>query len=70
MMLQTESACILPRANEILTAIVHSMREEEPSWQVRLAATNALQNSLTFIAANFNAILEGPDTRNRAVIVS
>lgn len=41
------------QANEILTAIVHGMKKEEPSNHVRLAATNALLNSLDFTRANF-----------------
>uniref|UniRef100_A0A915ELT2 Importin N-terminal domain-containing protein n=1 Tax=Ditylenchus dipsaci TaxID=166011 RepID=A0A915ELT2_9BILA len=41
------------KANSILTAIVHGMRVEEPSTHVRLAATNALLNSLEFTRNNF-----------------
>lgn len=41
------------QSNEILTAIVHGMKREEPSNHVRLAATNALLNSLEFTKANF-----------------
>ena len=41
-------------ANEILTAIVHGMRRDEASNQVRLAATTALFNSLEFTSANFS----------------
>ncbi|KAA1475779.1 karyopherin Kap95 [Dentipellis sp. KUC8613] len=41
------------RANEILTAVVHGARKEEPSPDVQLAATQALYNSLTFIRENF-----------------
>lgn len=41
-------------ANEILTAIVHGMRRDETSNQVRLAATRALNNSLEFTKANFD----------------
>lgn len=41
------------QCNEILTAIVHGMRKEEPSNNVRLAATKALLNSLEFTKANF-----------------
>ena len=39
--------------NQILTAIVHGMRNEEASVHVRLAATNALLNSLELARANF-----------------
>ncbi|KAL3854848.1 hypothetical protein ACJMK2_014087 [Sinanodonta woodiana] len=42
------------QSNEILTAIVHGMKKEEPSNHVRLAATNALLNSLEFTKANFD----------------
>lgn len=42
------------RSNEILTVIVHCMRKEETSDRVRLAATNALQNSLEFSKTNFS----------------
>ena len=41
-------------ANEILTAIVHGMRRDETSNQVRLSATRALNNSLEFTKANFD----------------
>lgn len=42
------------KSNEILTAIVHGMKKDEPSNHVRLAATNALLNSLEFTKANFD----------------
>ena len=42
------------QSNEILTAIVHGMKREEPSNHVRLAATTALLNSLEFTKANFD----------------
>ncbi|XP_041374480.1 LOW QUALITY PROTEIN: importin subunit beta-1-like [Gigantopelta aegis] len=42
-----------PESNSILTAIVHGMKKDEPSNHVRLAATNALLNSLEFTKANF-----------------
>lgn len=41
------------QSNEILTAIIHGMRSNEPSNRVRLAATTALHNSLEFTKANF-----------------
>lgn len=41
------------QSNQILTAIIHGMRKSEPSNHVRLAATNALLNSLEFTKANF-----------------
>ncbi len=46
--------CLEAKSNEILTAIVHGMKQEEPSTHVRLAATNALLNSLEFTRANFD----------------
>ncbi|XP_065342738.1 importin subunit beta-1 isoform X3 [Cloeon dipterum] len=46
------------QANQILTAIIHGMRSNEPSNHVRLAATNALQNSLEFTRANFETDTE------------
>ena len=45
--------CLEVMSNEILTAIVHGMKRDEPSPYVRLAATNALLNSLEFTRANF-----------------
>lgn len=45
--------CLEAKSNEILTAIVHGMKRDEPSAHVRLAATNALLNSLEFTRANF-----------------
>lgn len=40
--------------NQILTAIIQGMRKEEPSNNVKLAATNALLNSLEFTKGNFD----------------
>jgi importin subunit beta-1 len=48
-----EHQCLEAKSNEILTAIVHGMKRDEPSPHVRLAATNALLNSLEFTRANF-----------------
>lgn len=42
------------QSNQILTAIIFGMRKVEPSNHVRLAATNALNNSLEFTKANFD----------------
>ncbi|KAL7977189.1 hypothetical protein Chor_009138 [Crotalus horridus] len=42
------------KSNEILTAIIQGMRKEEPSNNVKLAATNALLNSLEFTKTNFD----------------
>lgn len=42
------------RANEILTAVVHGARKDEPSPEVQLAAIQALYNSLSFIRDNFD----------------
>ncbi|KAJ7712485.1 armadillo-type protein [Mycena metata] len=41
------------RANEILTAVIHGARKEEPSPEVQLAAIHALYNSLEFVRDNF-----------------
>ncbi|ESN99747.1 hypothetical protein HELRODRAFT_101408 [Helobdella robusta] len=46
------------KSNQILTAIVNGMKKEEPSNHVRLAATNALLNSLEFTKANFDVETE------------
>jgi len=50
--------CLEVMSNEILTAIVHGMKRDEPSPHVRLAATNALLNSLEFTRANFETDTE------------
>lgn len=44
----------MTQSNHILTAIVHGMKRDEPSNKVRLAATNALLNSLEFTKSNFD----------------
>ncbi|GIY74129.1 importin subunit beta-1 [Caerostris darwini] len=44
---------LVTQSNDILTAIVHGIRKDEPSDHVKLAATNALLNSLEFTKANF-----------------
>ncbi|KZV72414.1 karyopherin Kap95 [Peniophora sp. CONT] len=41
------------RSNEILTAVVHGARKDEPSVEVQASAMNALFNSLPFIRENF-----------------
>lgn len=41
------------RSNEILTAVIHGARKEEPSTEVQLAAIHALYNSLEFVRENF-----------------
>lgn len=41
------------RSNEILTAVVHGARKDEPSVEVQASAMNALYNSLPFIRENF-----------------
>uniref|UniRef100_T1J2G6 Importin N-terminal domain-containing protein n=1 Tax=Strigamia maritima TaxID=126957 RepID=T1J2G6_STRMM len=48
-----EPEVLATQSNEILTAIVHGMKKDEPSNHVRLAATNSLLNSLEFTKANF-----------------
>lgn len=45
---------LVSQSNQILTAIVHGMRTDEPSNKVKLAATNALFNILEFTKANFD----------------
>ncbi|KAM6493384.1 Armadillo-type fold [Amanita muscaria] len=42
------------RANEILTAVIHGARKDEPSSEVQLAAIHALYNSLEFVRQNFD----------------
>jgi len=49
-----EPEILVSQSNEILTAIVHGMRKDETSNHVKLAATNALLNSLEFTKANFD----------------
>ncbi|KAH8400453.1 hypothetical protein KR222_000006 [Zaprionus bogoriensis] len=46
------------QSNQVLTAIIHGMRKQEPSNHVRLAATTALHNSLEFTKANFEKDME------------
>ena len=41
------------KANEILTAVIHGARKEEPAAEVQLAAIHALFNSLEFVRENF-----------------
>ncbi|KAJ7222479.1 armadillo-type protein [Mycena pura] len=41
------------RSNEILTAVIHGARKEEPSAEVQLSAIHALYNSLEFVRDNF-----------------
>ncbi|EGN91784.1 hypothetical protein SERLA73DRAFT_100127 [Serpula lacrymans var. lacrymans S7.3] len=41
------------RSNEILTAVIHGARKEEPSSEVQLSAIHALFNSLEFVRENF-----------------
>ena len=41
------------RSNEILTAVIHGARKDEPSSQVKLVALRALLNSLEFVRDNF-----------------
>ena len=41
------------RSNEILTAVIHGARKEEPSQEVQLAAIHSLFNSLDFVRENF-----------------
>ena len=59
-LLAQETDVLATQSNEILTAIVHGMKKEEPSDYVRLAATNALLNSLEFTKANFEVEVLSP----------
>ena len=43
------------QVNAILTAVVQGMRKEEPELEVRLVATHALSNALTFAHVNFGS---------------
>ncbi|CAO1615921.1 unnamed protein product [Parajaminaea phylloscopi] len=49
----TVSGVLSAQSNEILTAVVHGARKEEPSTAVQLAAIQALLNSLEFVSDNF-----------------
>lgn len=51
---EIDSDVLVNQSNNILTAIVHGMRSSERSNHVRLAATQALLNSLEFTKANFD----------------
>jgi hypothetical protein len=53
-LLLQEHEVLIAQSNQILTAIIHGMRQNEPSNHVRLAATTALLNSLEFTRANFD----------------
>ncbi len=47
------------QSNQILTAVVQGARKEEPNDNVRLAALQALYNSLEFIKDNFDREVRG-----------
>lgn len=49
----TDPASLAAQSNSILTAVVQGARKDEPSPQVRLAAINALYDSLVFVRENF-----------------
>ncbi|GAA5804019.1 armadillo-type protein [Helicostylum pulchrum] len=49
----TDPSVLASQSNDILTAVVQGARKEEPNQEVRLAAINALINSLDFIKENF-----------------
>lgn len=51
---EIDAEVLTEQSNPILTAIIHGMRSTEPSNHVRLAATQALLNSLEFTRANFD----------------
>jgi len=48
-----ETDCLASKSNEILTAVVAGMRNEEQDLAVKLAATKALSNALEFASKNF-----------------
>ncbi|VDN98526.1 unnamed protein product [Rodentolepis nana] len=49
-----DPAILSNQSSEILTAIIYGMKKEEPSGKVKLAATNALLNSLEFTKRHFD----------------
>lgn len=49
------------RSNEILTAVIHGARKEEPSAEVQHAAILALYNSLEFVHDNFEREVRLPE---------
>ncbi|KAI8976845.1 armadillo-type protein [Pilobolus umbonatus] len=49
----TEPSVLVTQSNDILTTIIQGARSDEPNQEVRLAAINALINSLDFIKENF-----------------
>ncbi|CAH0603076.1 unnamed protein product [Chrysodeixis includens] len=51
---EIDAEVLTEQSNPILTAIIHGMRSIETSNHVRLAATQALLNSLEFTKANFD----------------
>lgn len=53
-----EQQHIQAHSNKILTAIVQGVRKEEVNNRVKLAATNALLNSLEFTKSNFEKEIE------------
>jgi hypothetical protein len=54
MALLKEEVLTPPEVNMILTAVVAGMRPDEPSQDIRLAATTALSNALEFAEHNFD----------------
>ncbi|XP_013133673.1 PREDICTED: importin subunit beta-1 isoform X1 [Papilio polytes] len=55
---EIDAEVLTEQSNPILTAIIHGMRSTETSNHVRLAATQALLNSLEFTKANFEKEIE------------
>ena len=49
-----EADHLMVHSNSILTAIVHGMRKEEQNLHVKLAATNAMLETLEFSKDNFD----------------
>lgn len=57
------------RSNEILTAVIHGARKEEPSPEVQLAAIHALYNSLEFIRENFEREVRWWSTASLPILI-
>ncbi|KAJ7643036.1 armadillo-type protein [Mycena polygramma] len=55
--------------DEILTAVIHAARKDEPSQEVQLAVIHTLYNSLEFVRDNFEREVVYEATQNSAVTV-
>lgn len=54
---EIDSEVLASQSNQILTAIIHGMKESNTSVHVCLAATSALFNSLEFTKGNFEIVV-------------